>query len=54
MLKKHLTYAEIETLQHILNLYMVEYKDEMGKNYQDTLEALKMTLIVLRAQLESV
>ena len=53
MLKKHLTYAEIEILQHVLRLYISEYKAEMGKSYQDTLESLKLTLIVLRAQLEN-
>lgn len=52
MLKKHLTYAEIETLRHILNLYICEYEAEMGTGYLDTLESLKLTLIVLRAQLE--
>lgn len=53
MLKKNLTYAEIEILQHVLRLYISEYKAEMGKSYQDTLESLKLTLIVLRAQLEN-
>lgn len=52
MNKTKLTYADIEQLQHVLNAYVAEFHGEMGDSYKQSLENLKLKLIVVRAQME--
>jgi len=52
MKSTELTYADIEQLQHILTLYITEYKEEMSNTHNQSLELLQLKLIVMRSQLE--
>ena len=52
MKKIELSYAEIEQLQHILNVYMQTFKEHMGDKHYESLDSLKLKLIAMRAQLE--